>query len=81
MAQILPELGAALGDVGMLLALGWSYQTYGPYTLWPYMIGFCAGLAVISWALILLGYWHGDRFIKCETTEKHADNTAMTTSH
>ena len=76
MAQILPEIGAAAGDVGMLMGLGWSYQTYGPFVLWPYMIGFCAGLALVSLILQALGYFHGDRF---DNDKVHEETTTANT--
>ena len=61
-AQIIPQIGAALGDVAFLMLVGYSYQNYGPYTLWTYELILCAAICVVVWVMQIIGSIHGDRY-------------------
>ena len=61
-SQIIPQIGAAFGDVGSLMAVGYSYQQYGPYIIWSYQIAFTSAICVIAWLMQITGTLHGDRY-------------------
>lgn len=61
-AQILPQIGAAIGDFAMLSAVGYSYQQLGPFVIWSYLLGLAAAIVGVSWLLQINGYLHGDRY-------------------
>ncbi|XP_067934027.1 sodium-dependent glucose transporter 1-like isoform X2 [Watersipora subatra] len=61
-AQIVPQIGAAVGDVGFLMAVGYSYESYGPYTLWSYQLALASSICLVSWLLQIIGSLHGDRY-------------------
>jgi len=65
-AQIVPQIGAAVGDIAMLSLVGFSYQNFGPYILWSYQLFLCAAICGISWIMMMLGCLHGDRFKSAE---------------
>lgn len=41
---------------------GYSYQNYGPYTLWTYELIMCGGICVVVWVMQVIGSLHGDRY-------------------
>lgn len=61
-AQIFPQIGAAIGDVALLMAVGYSYQHYGPYVLWSYQLGLCIAICITAWTMQIFGSFHGDRY-------------------
>lgn len=62
MAQIVPQIGASLGDIAFLVGVGFSYEQHGPYVLWSYQLGLAVGICIVSWVLQTIGSLHGDRF-------------------
>lgn len=60
--QMISHIGGALLDIGFLTAYGYSYQHYGPYSIWSYQLVFGAVICVSSWLMQLFGTLHGDRY-------------------
>jgi len=61
-AQIVPQLGAAVGDVVSLFTLGYSYKNYGPYVIWTYQLVLSAAIVATVWVMQILGSLHGERY-------------------
>ena len=62
MAQMVPQIGAAVGDLVILFAMGYSYEHYGPYSIWGHSLAIAVTLFTVVTAMQILGYLHGDRF-------------------
>lgn len=60
----IPQIGAAIGDLIIMFAAGYSYDNFGPYTIWSYFLAI--GVIVFSVATVMqgIGHYHGDRFDK-----------------
>ena len=61
-AQIVPQVGAAVGDVTFLMLVGYSYQQYGPYIIWSYQLVLCGSMCAVAWVMQVIGSLHGDRY-------------------
>ena len=63
-AQSIPQVGVAIGDTLIMFAVGYSYENYGPFTIWSYFLM----IGVVSFSVVtimqVLGHYHGDRFAK-----------------
>lgn len=72
MGQMSSHFGAAFGDVGVMYALSWSYQNYGPYVIWPYLVGLTTVLTLTTCAMQAIAWHMGDRFQKKDDIVKIA---------
>lgn len=61
-AQMIPQIGAAVGDLVVMFAMGYSYQRYGPYSIWGHSLAIGVVVFTTTTAMQILGYLHGDRF-------------------
>lgn len=66
MSQISSHFGSAFGDVGVMFALSWSYQNFGPYVIWPYLVGITTVMMVVTCTMQVIAWHMGDRFQKKE---------------
>ena len=67
-AQMVAQIGGSIGDVAFLAGIGFSYQNYGPFVIWSYLLFLAVGLIVLSWIMQILGSLHGDRFSHIDDT-------------
>lgn len=61
-AQMSPQFGAAFGDVTVMYAVSWSYQHYGPYSIWRFLLYLTAIKFAITCAMQVMGWLIGDRY-------------------
>ena len=62
LAQMVPHIGAAVGDVVIMYLVGYSYENYGPYSIWTHSLWISALVFTVSSGMFILGKVHGDRF-------------------
>lgn len=57
-----PQIGAAVGELSIMSAIGYSFQNYGPEVIWTYQLALAAGICVVTITMQMLATAHGDRF-------------------
>ena len=67
-AQMVAQIGGSVGDVAFMAGVGFSYQNYGPFVIWLYIVAMAVGITVLSWIMQILGSLHGDRFSHIDDT-------------
>lgn len=67
LTQIIPQIGVAVCDVIALIAVGYSYQNYGPYSIWLVLLIFgVVSVFVASVCMQIVAHMLGDRFTSTE---------------
>ena len=61
-AQCVPQIGAAVGDLIIMSAVGYSYENFGPYSIWGHLVGICSVVFCVAIFMQILGNLHGDRY-------------------
>lgn len=61
-AQMSPSMGAAVGELVIMAAVGYSFQNYGPYTIWTFQLVLACGVCLTTIGMQLIANAHGDRF-------------------
>lgn len=59
--QMIAHIGAAVGDVAVMSAMGYSYEVYGPYVVWDYLLGMAVGMVAIVWIGQFFGSCHEEK--------------------
>lgn len=67
MAQMAPHFGAGVGDVTLMCLVAWSYQKFGPYSIWSYLMVVTIVLFCVVCGMQIVGKLMGDRFEKKKT--------------
>ena len=70
LAQMIPQVGSAVADIIIMYMVGYSYDNYGPYSIWTHSLGISALVLTVSSGMFILGNIHGDRFKKDEDEGK-----------
>ena len=70
-AHIAPHFGAGIGDVTLMCLVAWSYQSYGPYSIWAYLMGVAIILFCVVCGMQIVGLLMGDRFDDAPKTRKY----------
>ena len=61
-AHLAPHFGAGIGDVTLMCLVAWSYQSYGPYSIWAYLMGVAIILFCVVCGMQVVALLMGDRF-------------------
>ena len=64
LAQMIPQIGAAVADVVIMYMVGYSYENYGPFSIWTHSLGISALVFTVTSGMFILGTIHRDRFEK-----------------
>ena len=70
LAQMIPYIGAAVADVVIMYMVGYSYENYGPFSIWTHSLGISALVFTVTSGMFILGTIHGDRFEKNSEDEE-----------
>lgn len=74
-AQMVPQIGAAVGDVIILSLLGHNYHHFGPIVIWSFEMGMAAGICLIAIIMQIFGSLHGDRYDNIKDTDAVSEVT------
>ena len=69
-AQMVAQIGGSVGDVAFMAAVGFSYQNYGPFVIWSYLLSMAISITVLSWIMQIFGSLHGDRYSHVDETHE-----------
>ena len=61
---------SAVADIIIMYMVGYSYDNYGPYSIWTHSLGISALVFTVSSGMFILGNIYGDRFKKDEDEGK-----------
>lgn len=63
-SQIIPHIGLAFCDVIGMIAVGYSYDNYGPSSIWTILVIVGTIIFTASVCMQIFAHLHGDRFTK-----------------